>query len=258
MDRCTLKIVLKVLPASEGGREKPIASGYRASFDIGKTRRREIALDDALVHLGTGEIAPGAEANATIEPLAPELWDHVVEGTAITMMEGLRVVAHATVLEVAWPTAFTTAVAPFVRIAREYCSFVATAHGLELDERLGRARELLLSLYAAGVRLPDVEPDTGDTTPSVPSPERWPGFDKHEIYWEVFDPYEHGEIIASELSDDVLDVYRDIRRGLSSWERRRFADAVWAWRFHFDVHWGRHATDALRALHSACARPITA
>jgi hypothetical protein len=27
---------------------------------------------------------------------------------------------------------------------------------------------------------------------------------------------------------------------------------VWEWRFHFDVHWGEHAVDALRALHRAC------
>jgi aryl-alcohol dehydrogenase-like predicted oxidoreductase len=38
-----------------------------------------------------------------------------------------------------------------------------------------------------------------------------------------------------------------VERGLSAIPRRESA-AVWEWRFHFDVHWGDHAVDALRAL----------
>jgi hypothetical protein len=72
----------------------------------------------------------------------------------------------------------------------------------------------------------------------------------------MFDPYELDQPVAGSLSDDLLDVYRDVRRGLALWESRRDADAVWEWKFHFDAHWGAHAVDALRALHRACGRGV--
>ncbi|MDF2697718.1 MAG: hypothetical protein K0S65_6101, partial [Labilithrix sp.] len=73
-----------------------------------------------------------------------------------------------------------------------------------------------------------------------------------DIYWEVFDPYQHEDLVAGSLSDDVLDTYRDVRRGFWFWEQNEVANAVWEWRFHFQSHWGDHAIDALRALHRAC------
>jgi hypothetical protein len=52
----------------------------------------------------------------------------------------------------------------------------------------------------------------------------------------------------------MLDVYLDVGRGLKLWEQDpNKAAAVWEWRFHFDIHWGDHAIDALRALHRACS-----
>jgi hypothetical protein len=85
-------------------------------------------------------------------------------------------------------------------------------------------------------------------------PTDWPGFEDKDFYWEVFDPYDHddNQPVAGSLADDALDVYRDIRRGLALWDASRTRNAIWEWRFHFDVHWGDHATDALRALHRAC------
>ncbi len=85
-------------------------------------------------------------------------------------------------------------------------------------------------------------------------PGSWQAFEKFEIYWEVFDPYELDQPVAGSLSDDLLDVYRDVRGGLALWESRHDADAIWEWRFSFESHWGDHAVDALRALHRSCGR----
>lgn len=142
----------------------------------------------------------------------------------------------------------------FVREARAYCSFVETASQLRLPDRLPAARDRLLALYSAALSLPSVEPDDADASSSPDPPEGWPAFGEKDIYWEVFDPYDHEntEPVAGSLADDVLDVYRDIRRGLAMWDDSQKQDAIWEWRFHFDVHWGDHAIDALRALHRAC------
>ena len=142
----------------------------------------------------------------------------------------------------------------FVREARAYCRFVETASELRLADRLQAARDRLLDLYSAALWLPSVEPDGTDASSSPEPPTGWPGFADKDIYWELFDPYEHEdtEPVAGSLTDDVLDVYRDIRRGLTLWDASQRQNAIWEWRFHFDVHWGDHAIDALRALHRAC------
>lgn len=146
------------------------------------------------------------------------------------------------------------AVDNFVREARTYCRFVEKAAALQLADRLRAAREHLLSLYSAALSLPSVEPDDRDARPSHDVPTDWPGFEDKDAYWEVFDPYEHddNEPVAGSLADDVLDVYSDIRRGLALWDASQTQNAIWEWRFHFDIHWGDHAVDALRALHRAC------
>ncbi|MBT2659203.1 DUF5063 domain-containing protein [Bacillus sp. ISL-18] len=35
------------------------------------------------------------------------------------------------------------------------------------------------------------------------------------------------------------------------YERNEHIEATWEWKFSFDIHWGSHAVDAIRALHSA-------
>jgi hypothetical protein len=60
--------------------------------------------------------------------------------------------------------------------------------------------------------------------------------------------------IGASPSDDLLDVYWDLQRGLAAFDSGRASEAVWIWRFGFETHWGDHAVDALRALHRACVR----
>jgi hypothetical protein len=141
----------------------------------------------------------------------------------------------------------------FVRKASEFCAFIQEAGNLPIDERMPGARRCLLALYTAALSLLSVEP-TDDAKPgrSPDPPSNWQGFEGFETYWEVFDPYNLDEPVAGSLSDDLLDVYRDVRRGLTLWEGGHDANAIWEWRFSFESHWGEHAVDAIRALHRAC------
>jgi hypothetical protein len=148
----------------------------------------------------------------------------------------------------------TQEVATFVAEARRFCDFIEHGSSVELADRVRSARVRLLTLYAAGCTLPAVEPPAEfDAGPIVAKPDAWLGFGEFEFYWEVFDPYVEDAAVAGSLSDDLLDIYIDVRRGLDHWNSRapRTA-AIWDWRFHFDAHWGDHAVDALRALHRAC------
>jgi len=68
----------------------------------------------------------------------------------------------------------------------------------------------------------------------------------------VFDPTKDSEAISGSLADDIADIYRDLKKGLELKETypRQPEAAIWQWRFGFYSHWGKHAMDALLAIHS--------
>ena len=141
----------------------------------------------------------------------------------------------------------------FVETAREFIAFVEDgAVRLEPQPRLVAARRVLARLVAAATALPMVEPESDGPLPTVAAPADWPGFEQHDLYWEVFDPYVDEAPVAGDLSDDVIDIYREVREALTRYDTGNTKDATWSWRFGFEGHWGDHAVDALRALQRAC------
>ncbi len=141
----------------------------------------------------------------------------------------------------------------FANIAREYCAIVAAS---PLDTR--GVLSCLLRLLLAADELPSVEPTFGN------SPAPWSTLTDEcaeivanvtdtlgsaDRYRMVFDPRADDEPCVASLSDDLRDIYCDLRRGLEWFDREAPGDATWEWRFTFETHWGNHATDAVRVLH---------
>ncbi|MCC6737402.1 MAG: DUF5063 domain-containing protein [Planctomycetia bacterium] len=142
----------------------------------------------------------------------------------------------------------------FAATVHRYCEFIEEASSLALNARVRRAFELLAELVHAAARLPEGGGDSPDAEGEVDLPVNWPGFGQMVSYWEVFDPYEEDEPVGGSLTDDLLDIYRDLGRGLLAWNSGARESALWDWKFHFELHWGDHAVDALRALKRACYR----
>jgi hypothetical protein len=71
-------------------------------------------------------------------------------------------------------------------------------------------------------------------------------------YWDVFAPLneEDTESVFNSLADDLADIYRDLKRGLLLYNQGHIVEAIWEWRFNFDIHWGTHLVGAQRAIHS--------
>jgi len=70
-----------------------------------------------------------------------------------------------------------------------------------------------------------------------------------DLYADVLDPLVvPGEASIGSLSDDLLDIYRDVKGPLVVWQAGYPADAVWEWKLSFRSHWKRHATSGLRVL----------
>lgn len=142
----------------------------------------------------------------------------------------------------------------FVEVARRYCTFIEDASSLSLSARAHRAFELLAELVHAAKRLPEGGEHSPDVEGEIAMPANWPGLGQFDTYWELFDPYERDSIVGASLTDDLLDIYRDLGRGFLAWDSGHKSSAMWDWKFHFEIHWGDHAVDALRALKRVCNR----
>ena len=87
------------------------------------------------------------------------------------------------------------------------------------------------------------------------------------FYWEVFDPTyteENGkpgqgwkitdrEPTQGWLVDDFADIYADLKEELTKIDQigtdESIEDALWQLKFGFNLHWGNHCINAMRALH---------
>ena len=142
--------------------------------------------------------------------------------------------------------------------AQAFCQIVESAAGLERKTFLDLLETTLAQVYAAAVVLPFVELATSSLPDSPFSVEQWSGLwqalrnklGAADPYRGVFDPTEKEEAIDMSLSQDISEIYEDLKEALEL-ERKGVpeADLRWSWHFDFRDHWGRHAVNALNALH---------
>jgi hypothetical protein len=79
-------------------------------------------------------------------------------------------------------------------------------------------------------------------------------FKRYNRYNEIYDNYNFDNIdpVQGSLSDDLADIYRDIKPGLRNWNlssAKLRRDIVFSWKLDFEIHWGEHLTSVLRALY---------
>lgn len=152
------------------------------------------------------------------------------------------------------------------RIATEYFKVIEKSTLLSRRQFLERAQGLVADLYRLALSLPRVEPDTADWPRDRISNEQWwvifnqlsQRLREANIYWLVFDPAEpkDHEAITQTLSDDLADIYRDLKNCMPSDGFEAFdSDALWSLRFSFETHWGHHAVNALAAIHALLHGP---
>jgi hypothetical protein len=187
--------------------------------------------------------------------------------------------AGAQTMRTDYPQVDDPSLREFASLADTFCTLVDQHETLSADAFLLRVHPLLPALYSGGLALPstdilfdeetDKEPDdeTDEVELGVERSEIDPDRHTHDEwqrlfstftvklgqpcnYREIVDPYdskEQTEVTAS-LADDIADIYRDLRCGLLKWHRGETGNALWAWRFHFECHWGGHVTSSLKAL----------
>ena len=138
----------------------------------------------------------------------------------------------------------------FFLSALNYCNVVEDLNSNKGKNNLNNLLVSLLDLYSKALYLPDVEPENDEVSDiklSVPQIL----FDEYDHYRKVFNPYHLDEPVGASLSDDILEIYKDVKNGIILYEKNKYSEAIWEWKFNFEIHWGSHAVDAIRVLHSA-------
>ncbi|HEX9391123.1 MAG TPA: DUF5063 domain-containing protein [Usitatibacteraceae bacterium] len=142
----------------------------------------------------------------------------------------------------------------FAELAGDFSSWCegdcATGRALESE-----AAQWLARLHAEALALPQVDVENSDGPPSIPelhaarAKRNFRPFDGY-YYREFFnpDPLQNDEPVLGDLGDDMLDIYKDIKRGLLVYEQGKQIEAIWHWSFLHRAHWGKHATSAMYAL----------
>ncbi|MFX3619084.1 MAG: DUF5063 domain-containing protein [Sporolactobacillus sp.] len=148
---------------------------------------------------------------------------------------------------------FAEAYAFFVA-AKDFCDFIDRHQVFVNLDGFKSLFERLSALYRAGYSLALVDVDFDfSTCKAITKPVL--EIKQYDAYWEVFDPYHLDEPLIGELSDDLSDIYIELKKGLQIYQKDK-AEALWYWKFGFDSHWGFHAIDALRALHYVIFREL--
>ncbi|ESA36370.1 hypothetical protein N836_00420 [Leptolyngbya sp. Heron Island J] len=117
---------------------------------------------------------------------------------------------------------------------------------------------LLPKIYSLSHKLPEVELPEDESiqeiTVSIQAPtiaiNRLLG--EYDLYSEVFDPVVDTEAITTTISDDLSDIYLDLKRPLIKYKTGIAANqciAIWEWRFNLQGHCGDHLVDVLRPIH---------
>ena len=156
----------------------------------------------------------------------------------------------------------------FVEAARTFCRLVET-DAPEPDRWMLQILVAVADLYAAAHHLPVPDLDSASIDPEdrfdLTSSEYREVFlrvgrrlGENRYYTYCFDIADLSADQQSpgigDLADDLADIYRDIKPGLRAWDANvaeYVSDIIFEWKdLLFRTHWGRHAVDALRALHS--------
>ena len=144
----------------------------------------------------------------------------------------------------------------FAEIVRRYCSWAESASvGFDVD--MQTAQSILAELHFAilDLRNDDFEDDVELENVST---EQWKIVKERftnlpiDGYWLVFDPTKdrESETVFTTLSEDLADIYRDLKYGLLLFDAGHIAKATWEWKFNFQIHWGRHLVDAQKVIYS--------
>jgi hypothetical protein len=150
----------------------------------------------------------------------------------------------------------------FVAVANEFCKYIQHASELKGDELLKIMQRILPLMYLKASLLPQLEPCFEDGNEKFVTESDWIRIQdtlREKIgsandYLEIIDEKinEPGEHVLSSISENLTDIYQDIKDFLLLYQTGTsevMNDAVWECRLNFESFWGQKLLNSMRAIH---------
>ena len=158
---------------------------------------------------------------------------------------------------------FSKDVVEFVTVAVQYCGYLETFEDVEVNTLTDRFTKLLPLLYLKASLLPDTElieeeeleiTVTEDIYNNIFS-RLFAQYSKDDAYLEVFlqDMKYSDTPISASISEDLTDIYQDLKNCISVYEHgliQTMNDAIFFCNENFKTYWGQKLVNVLRALHA--------
>jgi hypothetical protein len=145
----------------------------------------------------------------------------------------------------------STAWEEFRAAADRFCTLVDSAEERSTEDFLAELQERLAEIYWSASRLRPSFNDS-DAPKNLAYEVQREAYERlrkklgEEPYRFVFSPWEDNDVVESTLAHDLAETYYDLKSCLHD---PRGDKAMWDSRWAFDHHWGRHALQALHAVH---------
>ncbi|NLX81062.1 MAG: DUF5063 domain-containing protein [Proteiniphilum sp.] len=150
-----------------------------------------------------------------------------------------------------------------VTVGVEFCAFIENESLVDREEWISKMLHILPLLYIKISQLPEIiqineelpetfvkEEDYARVTTNIASI-----IGEEDVYLDVFieDMKYSDRPISSFVSEDIADIYQDIRNLISVYQYKldeQMNDALFVCQQHFKTYWGQKLVNVIRPLHS--------
>lgn len=160
-------------------------------------------------------------------------------------------------------TIYSSTVIEFVTVGVEFCAFIENDKLADRNEWIKKMLHILSLLYMKTAQLPDFTQVNEELPETFVKEEDYVRVSsgvssimgEEDVYLDVFieDMKYSDRPISSFVSEDIADVYQDIRNLVSIYQynlSEQMNDALYVCQQHFRLYWGQKLINVLRPLHS--------
>jgi hypothetical protein len=158
---------------------------------------------------------------------------------------------------------YSQEVLEFSKCAQTFCRWIEYPEMEEIKSFVKYGLEILPQLYSRMIAIPDIEPAFDQGVEKFVTEEEWSVVYKKlaerlgsfNDYNDIPDKteYDRSEIISRQISEDISDIYQDIRDFIEVFQNSPediMNDALWECKTLFENNWGKKVLRALRAMHN--------
>ncbi len=158
---------------------------------------------------------------------------------------------------------YSQEVLEFLRSSQNFCRWIEDREVSDVKSYVQQGLKILPQLYSLMISIPATEPAFDEGVEKFVSEEDWSMVYKKfaEIlgsmndYNDIADKaeYDRSELIIRQISEDISDIYQDIRDFLEVFQNSPeeiMNDALWECKIQFENSWGDKVLRVSRAMHN--------